>query len=844
MATRRNPTGAEARNGFVALAARVHSSPDSKPVAGICSGIWILMLLVAVCIYPAGAQDRFSSIEEIVNQAMAEHRLPGAVVIVGHHGRIVYRRAIGMRSLEPTREKMTLDTIFDMASLTKPLMTAAAVMQLYQEGKIGVDEPVAKYLPEFAANGKRDITIRDLLTHYSGLPPDLPLTTPWKGKEAGYQLAFGIAPLRPPGVQFQYSDINFIVLGALVERVSGMPLDEYVLRNIIQPMKLKHTRFLPPESWIPRIAPTQWEHGAAASGVPGSKTFPGDVMLRGVVHDPTSRRMGGVAGHAGLFSDGHDVAVYAQNLLNRLAGRKSKFPLSRRVLEKMVAPEQAATGTALRGFGWDIDSPYSSNRGTLFPVGSFGHTGFTGTSLWIDPVSNSYVIVLANAVHPNGPKGITAVRGKIADVAAVALGIHSDGGSLAAHITGYNESLSGMRRWAARNGNVETGIDVLESSHFAELAALAQGHGGRLRLGLLTNQTGVDAQGRRTIDVLFHDAAAAVPGLALTTLFSPEHGIAGSYDQPGVPNSTDAATGLPIVSLYGSTAAQRHPSLETLRSLDAVVIDLQDAGVRFYTYGAVLRYFLEAAAKTGTQIVVLDRPDPINGAFVQGPVSDTGAESYVDPMPIPVRHGMTLGELARYDNQQLDLHAPLTVIAMKGWQRGDWYDSTGLKWVNPSPNLHDVEEATLYPALGLVETTNISVGRGTDTPFDQFGAPWIDGRALALFLNRRDLPGVRFYAVDFTPAQPYPYAGRLCHGVRIVVTDRNVLDAPELGVEIASALHRFYADQYQLQKMNTLLVNRTVLDELESGEGPEEIADEWRADLEAFEQKRQAALLY
>lgn len=281
-----------------------------------------------------------------------------------------------------------------------------------------------------------------------------------------------------------------------------------------------------------------------------------------------------------------------------------------------------------------------------------------------------------------------------------------------------------------------------------------------------------------------------------------------------------------------------------MRNLDAVAIDLQDAGVRYYTYESVLRYFLEAAAQTHTEIIVLDRPDPVNGAFVQGPVSDADAESYVDSMPIPVRHGMTLGELARYDNEQLHLNAPLTVISMKGWQRGDWYDSTGLSWVNPSPNLRDMEEATLYPALGLIEATNISVGRGTDTPFEQFGAPWINARGLAQYLNRRDLPGVRFYAVEFTPAKPYPYASRLCRGVRILVTDRNVLDAPELGVEIASALHRFYPDQFELKKMNTLLANRAVLGAITSGEDPEHIAEGWRDDAQAFEQRRQTALLY
>ncbi len=803
-----------------------------------------LVLSTTLGAVPSRAQTDFSAIDGIVNRAIEEHQIPGAVVIVGHGGGVAFRQAYGMRSLEPTQERMTLDTIFDMASLTKPLTTAVAVMQLYQQGKIGLNDSVAKYLPDFAANGKQDITIRHLLTHYSGLPPDLPLDEPWTGKEEGFRRAFAIAPIRPPGEQFLYSDINFIVLGALVEKLSGLTLDQYTQRFIMEPQGLTHTRFLPPQSWIPRIAPTEYEDDPIPSGVPASKTFPGDTMLRGVVHDPTSRRMGGVAGHAGLFSTGDDLAMYAQSLLDRLAGRPSQFPLSRIVLEKMVAPEQPATGTALRGFGWDIDSPYSSNRGTLFPVGSFGHTGFTGTSLWIDPVSDTYLIVLANSVHPNGPKSITSLRGKIADAAAIALGIHADGGALAAHITGYNESLSGMRRWPVRNGQVKTGIDVLEADRFQELAELARRHGGKLRLGLLTNQTGVDSEGRRTIDVLFSDAAQALPGLSLDTLFSPEHGLAGAYDQPNVPTSTDAATGLPVISLYGTKDADRRPSLDSLRKLDAVVIDLEDAGVRFYTYEAVVRYLLEAAAQTGTEIIVLDRPNPINGSFVQGPISDPGTESYVNSIPVPVRHGMTLGELARYDKQQLQLQTPLSVIQMQGWQRGDWYDSTALTWVNPSPNLRDLEEATLYPGIGLMETTNVSVGRGTDTPFELLGAPWIDARALAQFLNRRQLPSVRFLPLDFTPQKPFPYAGEVCHGVRILVVDRNVLDAPELGVEIASALHQLYPEKFDLEKMNTLLANRAVLDAIAAGQDPQRISEGWLPALDAFDKQREKALIY
>jgi uncharacterized protein YbbC (DUF1343 family)/CubicO group peptidase (beta-lactamase class C family) len=789
-----------------------------------------LPLLFALVALPSQAQTGLDIIDSIVNHAVDDHLFPGAVVVIGHAGKVVFRRAYGMRSLEPAREPMTADTIFDMASLTKPTMTALAVMQLAEAGKINVNEPASKYLPEFGVNGKQSITIRQLLTHYSGLAPDLDLKEQWQGKQEAFNRAFNSVPAHAPGARFQYSDINYIVLGALVERISRLSLDEYAQRSIIAPMGLDHCRYLPPESWDAGIAPTQYDEH--------------QVMLRGTVHDPTARRMGGVAGDAGLFCSGDDAATYAQNLLDRLAGRASKFPLSRAVLEKMVTPEQPATGTALRGFGWDIDSPYSSNRGTLFPIGSFGHTGFTGTSMWIDPVSDTYVVLLTNAVHPNGGKSINAIRAEVADAAAQAFGVIPDGGRLAAHITGYNESLSGSRRWSARNGEVKTGIDVLEGDHFSALADLARHHGGKLRIGLLTNQTGVDAAGRRTIDVLFRDAAAAVPGLSLNAIFTPEHGLSGTYDQSGIPNSTDAAIGVPVTSLYGDKDADRHPSFDSLSKLDAVVIDIQDAGVRFYTYETAVRYFLEAAAKTGTEIVVLDRPDPINGAQVQGPLSDPGAESYVDPMPLPVRHGMTIGELARYFKNQLHLDVPLTVVQMQGWQRGDWFDSTGLEWMNPSPNLRNLDEATIYPALGLIETTNVSVGRGTDTPFELLGAPWIESVALAKYLNHFDRPGVRFVPTSFTPQGPYPYAGTLCHGVQVIVIDRNVFDAPETGVLIASALEHLYPANFELKKINTLLANQSVLTALENGDDPGKIAADWDAPLQAFEEQRKAALIY
>ena len=528
-------------------------------------------------------------------------------------------------------------------------------------------------------------------------------------------------------------------------------------------------------------------------------------------------------------------------MLDGLAGRPNRFPLQQLTLEKMTTPAQPATGTALRGLGWDIESPYSSNRGELFPVGSFGHTGFTGTSIWMDPTSDTYVVFMSNAVYPNGPTGINAIRGAVANAVATWVQLQPDHGSLAARLTGYNESIAGERRWQDRNGAVTTGIDVLEQDNFAPLAALAARHGGTLRLGLLTNQTGLDAQGRTTIDILARDAAAAVSGLQLKLIFSPEHGIHGTLDREGIEDGKDPSTGLPVISLYGD---HRRPSLETLRGLDAVLIDIQDAGVRFYTYETVVRYFLEAAGQTGTDIVVLDRPNPIGGGFVQGPISDPGRESYVNVAPMPVRHGMTLGELARYFNEEYKLRATLSVIAMKGWQRGDWFDATGLTWTNPSPNLRSLPEATLYPALGLIETTNISVGRGTDTPFEYVGAPWMDGPELARALNARFLPGVRFLPVDFTPQSPYPYAGQLCQGVELVVTDRNVVDSPELGLEIAAAIHKLFGDKFQLNKIDTLLVNQSIVDQLLAGRDPQRIAEDWQQQLRDFEDKRKPYLLY
>jgi uncharacterized protein YbbC (DUF1343 family)/CubicO group peptidase (beta-lactamase class C family) len=777
----------------------------------------VLTLLLIATTALAQSPSAFASIDNIMNEAVATGNIPGGVVLIGHNDRVVYRKAFGWRSLEPRRERMTVDTIFDMASLTKCMVTATSVMKLVEEGKVRLNDPVAKYLPEFSREGKGDITVRDLLTHYSGLPEDIELKPEWVGRDVAYRMIMDMKPIFPPGARFLYSDVNFETLGFIVEKVSGQTLDYYAEQNIFAPLGMTETRFLPPASWRPRIAPTEYDEH--------------DRMLRGVVHDPTARRMGGIAGHAGLFSTADDTAKFAENMLT---GAKVLNSLS---IEKMTTPQQPANATSVRGFGWDIDSPFSSNRGELLPVGSYGHTGFTGTSLWIDPTTNTYIIILTNAVHPHAGKSVIALRSKIATAAVNALGLRvSDGEKLRlASITGYNEATTAAHRIAFRNGKVKLGIDVLEEHNFDVLRRRGDAN---VRVGLLTDQTGLDSSGRRTIDVLAH-----APGVELAAIFSPEHGVTGKVDTTEIGDERDAATGVMVYSVYGDSDRKRRPSSDVLRGLDVIVFDIQDVGTRFYTYETTLGYFLEAAAKADKELIVLDRPNPITGAFVQGPVADEGRESFVGYGQVPIRHGMTMGELAKMYNAERHIDAKLTVVPMQGWMRGDWFDSTGAVWVNPSPNMRSLTEAALYPGIGLIEGTNISVGRGTDTPFEVVGAPWIKAAELAAYLNERLIGGVRFVPVNFRPTADR-YANENCGGVNIVIVDRNSLDAPEMGVEIASALHKLYPDQYKLDKLDRLLLNKSANDAISAGVDPRRLEENWREELERFQEVRKKYLIY
>ena len=766
----------------------------------------------ALCATALSAQT-FSGAPQVdaaINQAIREGRLPGAVLIIGHDGQVIYRKAYGNRALVPQPEGMTADTIFDCASLTKVVATTSSLMKLYEQGKFRLNERITQYIPEFQ-DGKSEITIRNLFTHFSGLQPDVPLKPEWSGYQHGMQLSYTTPPAGPPGARYVYSDINFALLGELVHRLSGQLVSDYARQNIFLPLGMQDTMFQPPAGLMPRIAPTERLNGGAP--------------LRGVVHDPTARYMGGVAGHAGMFSTADDLAKFAQMMLNggELNGVRLFSPLT---IAKFTEPQSPPDQAVLRGLGWDIDSPNSGNRGELFPIGSYGHTGFTGTSIWIDPSTKTYVILLANSVHPNPRPALTPLRGEVANIAAAAVGIKAPGVIL----TGYNETLAGpgLRRQVAVNAPTKTGLDVLEGQRFQPL----QGK----RVGLITNHTGVDRNGVRNVD------AMRQAGVNVSALFSPEHGFLGREDHPGIQDTVDPSTGIKVYSLYGAT---QRPTPEMLKGLDALVFDIADVGVHFYTYETTMAYAMEAAARSGIEYYVLDRPNPITGVHVEGPLLDAANKSFVGYMPgEPVRHGMTMGELASMFNAEMKIGAVLTVVAMENWDRGDWFDATNLPWVDPSPNMRSLKAATLYPGLCLLESSrNFSVGRGTDAPFEQVGADFIVGRDLAAYLNARHIPGVRIYPTSFTPTESN-FKGVRIEGVRFVLTNRDVFDSTRLGLEVAAALKHLYPGRIDFATSRKLIGSDDVVRRLAAGDDPRMIQESFQDALRDFDKLREKYLLY
>ncbi|HXM78645.1 MAG TPA: exo-beta-N-acetylmuramidase NamZ domain-containing protein [Thermoanaerobaculia bacterium] len=765
---------------------------------------------------------RLARIDAAVEAAIAAKELPGAVVLVEHRGRVAYRKAFGNRAVQPSPEPMTPDTIFDVASLTKAVVTAPSVMILVEEGKIRLGDPVTRYIPEFAPAGddRAKVTVEQLLLHRAGFPPDDPITLYTGTREEIFARKYAQPLKSKPGSEFVYSDVGYEVLGEIVRRVSGMGLDRFSEARIFRPLGMRDTGFRPFEpldSLPPGVAARQ---GSAPAGE-DSRIAPTERRegrwMRGEVHDPRAFAVGGVAGHAGLFSTADDLAKFCRMILSGGSFGKVRIlsPLS---VDAMTRP-RFSSDADVRALGFDMETGFSSVRGDLFPPGSFGHTGFTGTSLWIDPSSRSFVVLLSNRVHPDGSGNVVRLRSLVASIVAAAL---------------TEDTRTAARKLAAsmpaRARQVRAGVDVLIDDAFRPVAGK--------RIGLVTNATGVARDGRSTVDVL-SSAEAKKAGVTLVRIFSPEHGLRTDADAP-VPDQTHPGTGLPVVSLYGD---RRRPGPRELADLDALVLDIQDVGVRFYTYTTTGGYLLEEAAKAKIPLVVLDRPDPIGGLAVEGPLADPDRLSFTAYGEIPVRYGMTPGELLTLFDSENRIGARLEVVRMRGWSRELWYDETGLEWVNPSPNMRSLAAAALYPGVGLLEPTNVSVGRGTDTPFEVIGAPWLDGSRLAAFLTARRVPGVRFTPLRFTPSASV-HQGKSCGGIRITVVDRQALASVALGIELASALKTLHPVEWDRSRFGALLANAATLARFEAGDTPESIVASWKKDLAAFAKVRARHLLY
>lgn len=709
--------------------------------------------------------DVAKRIDAVVKAAIAERQCPGAVVAVVRPEGIAFRRAYGDRQRRPSVEPMAEHDTFDLASLTKPLATSAAVLRLVDQGKMKLDAPVSTYRPSFARAGKPQVTVAQLLDHTSGLPAANPLRD-YAGSREETLNEIDALPLRGVGKR-RYSDVGYILLGGLVAAVAKQPLDDAAQAWVHQPLGMTGAAYGTTKDAT--VVPTERRDGQ---------------WLRGQVHDPRAAALDGIAGHAGLFGTADDVAAFVRMLLRRGMGPEARF-----------WSEET----------WRLaHEPRGDGRHTLTftrPLGGWGHTGFTGTMFWVEPRGRLGVVLLTSRLHPDGKGDVAKLRQHLRRLV-------------------LDAAKATVRTGADRWARVLAGkADTVESKPTGTV-------------GLLTNHTGRTEDGRRLIDVL-HRA----PGVKLGAIFTPEHGLGGNADA-AVKDGRDPKTGVRVYSLYG---ARDRPDPGHLSGIDTIVFDVQDVGVRFYTYITTLRYLLETAAKHGKRVVVLDRPNPLGLKVTDGPVLDDGLRSFIGPHALPVQHGMTVGELAKLFVAELDLKLELSVVTVDGYRGASW-PSTGLSWRAPSPNLPSWISARLYPATGLLEATNLSVGRGTDTPFSVVGAPWLDAEKLHRELEKLSPAGVRFEVTRFTPSHS-KYAGKTCHGLRFEVVDSSVLRPVRLGMALAVALKATH-ERWRPASTKRHLGDAATFTALVEGKPLDAVMASWATELEAFGARRKPHLLY
>jgi uncharacterized protein YbbC (DUF1343 family) len=709
-------------------------------------------------------------VDRTVEAAVRRRDLPGAVVVAGSREGVWFRRAYGRLAVEPVSLPMPVDAVFDLASVTKAVATATSIARLVEQHRLHYDDPVARWVPAFDRPDKAGITLRALLTHTSGLPADNRVEDEAEGLEHAVS-SIARLPLGRPGVHV-YSDLGFIVLAEVVRRAAGVPLDRFVEHEIFAPLGMRSTGYHP--RFSARLVPTERD---------------GDRFLRGVVHDPRARALGGVAGHAGLFSSADDLARFARALLfgGVLDGARV---LEAETVARMTRP--IALPDARVTLGWDSpDDPDAS----AWSAASFGHDGFTGTSLWIDPVADRFVVLLSSRLHPDG-------RGRAAPLG------------------------NALRRIFARARPtrvarpIECGIDRLAAEGF-------RGLGGR-RVAFLTHSAARDRWGRRSLDVAYEAL-----GSRLVRVLTPEHGLDARHEGRG-PDTADDLTGLPTESVYAGAIDA------ALRGVDTLLVDLVDAGVRFYTYEGSVLAALRAAARQHVKVVVLDRPNPLDGETIEGPTSDPAPRSLVNPFELPIRHGMTLGELSRLFVSELSLATDVHVVTASGWRRRERFDPSRQQWFAPSPNLRSPVAAELYPGIALFETTNLSVGRGTEKPFELLGAPWLDASRLVRDLR---VPGVVLRPTEFVP-NAGPHRGEHCRGVSFRIDDPGRFRPVDLGFAIAAELVAHQSERWQRTEVGLLLGSREVALDIERGADAGTLGHRARRDADAFRLRRAPYLLY
>ena len=740
--------------------------------------------------------EGLAEVDRLIERFVRRKAFPGAVIAVGRQGKLAHLKAFGRLSYDEGAAHATTETIYDIASLTKVVVTTTLTMVMVDAGRLDLDAPVQSFLPRFQGTNKEKVTVRHLLAHSSGIDWWAPLYKELQGKEAFLERIYGMELVSEPGTQMKYSDLDMLLLGEIVERVSGRSLAELAHERIFEPLGLERSRYTPSSSLFSNLAPTEID--------PETRQ-----PLHGVVHDENARALGGVAPHAGLFSTAPELAKFAQMLLWKGVYDHRRI-VSRESVESFTRRQELPVGSS-RALGWDTKSAEGSSAGVLFSPDSFGHTGFTGTSIWVDPSRELFVVLLTNRVHPTRDNNaIRQARPAIHDAVVRAL--------------------------VDAPAVVRVGLDRVAAGEPAALAALA----GK-RLGLLSHAASVTIDGRQAIEIL------QTRGLNLVRLFSPEHGLEGrAAAGERVTSGVDPDSGLPLVSLFGS---KTKPTKEDLAGLDALVVDLQDAGVRFYTYSSSMLFCLEAAAEAGIELIVLDRPNPLGGEGVAGPLRASPEEvpvSLLSMAPGPLIHGLTLGEMARFANgrgAQRERPAKLTVIPMAGWKRAMTWQATGRAWIRPSPNLRSASAAMAYPGVALLEGTNVSEGRGTDTPFLVFGAPWLDAAKVEV-----SVPGFQLSPTRFTPraspAAPEPkYRDQECAGFRVEVIDPATADPWRFGIELLAALSRQSGFEWlrEGQALTTLLGTAIPAEMLRSGRIP---TGEDRPTIAAWREARRPALLY